>query len=93
MIHSFSDKRLKHFWLQNRTFGIPPEIRNVLQRKLYILAMASTLEDLRIPPSNHLEALKGDWAGYYSIRVNRQWRLTFQWENNQAKNIALTDYH
>ena len=93
MIHSFSDKRLRRFWLQNRLLGLPPEIHDVLRRKLYVLAMASTLEDLRVPPSNHLEALKGDLAGYYSIRVNRQWRLIFQWENNQAKKIALTDYH
>ena len=93
MIHGFADKKLERFWLQNRLAGIPTEVHNVLRRKLYMLAIAETLDDLRVPPANHLEALKGNLTGYYSIRVNRQWRLVFQWKNNQAMNVRLADYH
>lgn len=93
MIFSFADKKLERFWLQNRQVGIPTEVHDVLRRKLYMLAIAERLEDLRVPPANHLEVLKGALKGYYSIRVNRQWRLVFQWKNNQAMNVSLTDYH
>ena len=93
MIHSFADKKLERFWLQNRLAGIPTEAHDVLRRKLYMLAIAETLDDLRVPPANHLEALKGTLNGCYSIRVNRQWRLVFQWKNNQAMNVRLADYH
>ncbi len=58
-----------------------------------MIAFAETLQDLRVPPANHLERLKGDWAGYHSIRVNRQWRLVFQWMANAATNLQLIDSH
>ncbi len=93
MIGSFSDNKLKRFWLHNQKAGIPSDIHDILRRKLYILAMAETLEDLRVPPANHLEVLKGDRAGCYSIRVNRQWRLVFRWSANTAANVQLVDYH
>lgn len=61
--------------------------------KLDVLNGASELVDLRSPPGNRLETLKGDWAGYYSIRVNNQWRLVFRWEENNAYEVRLIDYH
>lgn len=61
--------------------------------KLDVLNGASELVDLRSPPGNRLEPLKGDWAGYYSIRVNNQWRLVFRWEENNVYEVRLIDYH
>ena len=62
-------------------------------RKLDVLNGAVTLRDLRSPPGNRLEALKGDLQDFYSIRVNNQWRIIFQWSGSDAKNVSLTDYH
>ena len=62
-------------------------------RKLQMLEAAAELQDLRIPPSNHLEKLQGDRAGTYSIRVNDQWRLVFDWDGGEANNVAFIDYH
>jgi proteic killer suppression protein len=64
-----------------------------MQRKLRMLDAAVNLGDLRIPPNNHLEALKNDRKGQYSIRVNRQWRLCFQWNDNGPSNVEIIDYH
>ncbi|PID77518.1 MAG: excinuclease ABC subunit A [Deltaproteobacteria bacterium] len=68
-------------------------IVKVARRKLRQLEIASQLEDLRVPPGNHLEALKGDRSGQYSIRINDQWRLCFCWENGYAENVEIVDYH
>ncbi len=62
-------------------------------RKLDMLNAADRINDLREPPGNRLEALKGDFAGYHSIRVNDQWRIIFQWKDNNAHEVSLTDYH
>ena len=62
-------------------------------RKLDVLNGAHELLDLRSPPGNWLEALKGDWLGYHSIRVNEQWRIVFRWESNNAHDVRLIDYH
>ncbi len=62
-------------------------------RKLDMINAAHHLDDLREPPGNRLESLKGDLTGYYSIRVNDQWRIVFRWENNSAYSVLLTDYH
>jgi proteic killer suppression protein len=62
-------------------------------RKLAMLDAAEVLDDLRVPPANRLEALKGDRAGQHSIRVNRQWRLCFRWHNGRAFDVEITDYH
>jgi proteic killer suppression protein len=71
----------------------PPELRRVARRKLFYLNDAEQLKDLRAPPGNRLEALKGDWNGYHSIRINDQWWVVFRWENGQASDVRVLDYH
>lgn len=73
----------------------PEGLQRVLMRKLQLLKAACTINDLRVPPNNHLEKLKGDLAGYYSIRVNRQYRLIFIWNNTEqeAQDVYFDDYH
>ncbi|ARN57722.1 type II toxin-antitoxin system RelE/ParE family toxin [Sedimentisphaera salicampi] len=93
MIGGFQDKKLELFWLEDKRRNIPINIVNVLRNKLNMIAFAEVIEDLRVPPSNHLEALKGKLEGFYSIRVNKQWRLVFKWHGNYAFNLRLTDYH
>ncbi|MEW5948317.1 MAG: type II toxin-antitoxin system RelE/ParE family toxin [Thermodesulfobacteriota bacterium] len=68
-------------------------IAKVARRKLRQLEIAGRLEDLRVPPSNHLEALKGDRSGQYSIRINDQWRVCFRWTDAGAENVEIVDYH
>jgi proteic killer suppression protein len=93
MIGSFRDDHLERFWTEGRMRGIPSEMRSALRRKLAMMAAATDLNDLRVPPANHLEALRGDRRGQHSIRVNRQWRLVFQWRHETAWEIELVDYH
>ncbi|MFA4835891.1 MAG: type II toxin-antitoxin system RelE/ParE family toxin [Dehalococcoidia bacterium] len=96
MIESFGDSAtedLYHGRDTNRVRHFPPTLKGVALRKLDMLNAAHRLEDLREPPGNRLEALKGNLAGYYSIRVNDQWRIIFQWESNNAYVVSLTDYH
>ncbi len=68
-------------------------IAKVARRKLRQLEIASRLDDLRVPPGNHLEALKSDRSGQYSIRINDQWRVCFRWTNAGAENVEIVDYH
>jgi len=73
-----------------------PRFRNierVARRKLLYLSQARSLEDLRVPPGNRLEALKGDRIGQHSIRINDQWRICFAWEQGEACNVEIVDYH
>lgn len=95
MIQSFRDSWLKDFYLQDRKHRrIPADIEDRLFRKLQLIDDAVSQNDLRSPPSNHFEALRGRLRGRYSIRVNRQWRLVFQWDdtNGTADNIYLDDH-
>ena len=96
MILSFSDEAtaaLYHGKDTRRVRRIPPNIISVALRKLDMLNAAYRLNDLREPPGNRLELLKGELAGHYSIRVNEQWRIIFRWEDNNAHEVSLTDYH
>ncbi len=68
-------------------------IAKVARRKIRQLEIAGRLDDLRVPPGNHLEALKGDRSGQYSIRINEQWRVCFRWTNVGAENVEIVDYH
>ena len=68
-------------------------IENVARRKLRQLEIANRIEDLRVPPGNRLEALKGDRSGQYSIRINEQWRICFYWSNSGADDVEIVDYH
>ena len=96
VIQSFADKLTEEafFGLKTaRTRRIPADVMRPLQRKLAQLDAAVRLEDLRVPPGNALEALRGDMAGLYSVRVNDQWRLVFRWETEGPHEVAFTDYH
>lgn len=73
--------------------GFPTDLVNVARRKLYLVVHASQLDDLRSPPGNRLEALKGDRRGQYSIRINDQFRVCFRWTDGRADDIEITDYH
>ena len=96
MIVSFGDEGtadLYHGRITNRVRRFPTNVKRLAVRKLDVLNAADRLEDLREPPGNRLEALKGDLAGYYSIRVNDRWRIIFRWEDNNAYDVSVTDYH
>ena len=73
--------------------GFPPDVRRAARRKLLYLHDAADLGDLRAPPGNRLEQLKGRWNGYHSIRINDQWRVVFRWESGQAFDVSVLDYH
>lgn len=95
----FKDHDIEAFWIDCKRFKprrVPPELRKALFRKLQMLDAAEAsgrLDDLRIPPSNHLELLSGDRAGQYSIRVNRQWRICFRWTPFGVEGVEFNDYH
>ena len=96
MIVSFGDKAtedLFHSRQTNRARRYPPEILRPALQQLDMLNAARALKDLRSPPGNRLEALKGDLAGFHSIRINRQWRIIFRWETAEAKQVRIVDYH
>ncbi|HKZ85779.1 MAG TPA: type II toxin-antitoxin system RelE/ParE family toxin [Anaerolineae bacterium] len=93
MIKSFRDKESEKIFSRERSRRLPPDIQQVALRKLRMLNRAVTLEDLRIPPANRLEKLAGDRAGQYSIRINDQWRVCFEWRDRDAFNVEITDYH
>ena len=71
----------------------PAELRRAARRKLLYLHDAAELADLRVPPGNRLEAMKGKLAGFYSIRINDQWRVLFRWESGNATDVEVVDYH
>ena len=93
MIISFSSKDTEKIWKGERVKKMPMEIQKVGRRKLRMLNNSQNLSDLRIPPSNRLEKLKGREKDFYSIRINDQWRIIFQWENTHAHEVEITDYH
>ncbi len=93
MIQSFKCKETEK--ILNRTFSkkCPPDIQARARQKLVMLQAATILDDLKIPPANQLEALKHDRQGQYSIRINKQWRICFIWDNGNANKVEITDYH
>jgi len=96
MIISFSDEAtsdLYHGITSTHVHRLPPVIVKSVLRKLDMLNAADRLTDLRTPPGNRLKALKSDFTGFYSIRVNDQWRIIFQWIDSNACNMSLIDYH
>ncbi|MFW6145560.1 MAG: type II toxin-antitoxin system RelE/ParE family toxin [bacterium] len=93
MIASFGKKDTERIWQGNRVKKIPVEIQKIGRRKLRMLNNSQDLNDLKIPPSNRLEKLKGQEKNYYSIRINDQWRIIFKWENNHAHEVEIIDYH
>jgi len=96
LIQSFGDKRTEDLFqgISNReTRKFLADLIKVAVRKLDMLNAAYQLEDLRSPPGNRLEALKGDLKGFYSIRINEQWRIIFQWQNGNVLAVKIVDYH
>jgi proteic killer suppression protein len=93
MIVNFKCKETHKIFRGERTWKFPPEILRSARRKLLIIHAAINLNDLRTPPSNHLEKLKGARQSQHSIRINKQWRICFTWENNNAHHIEIVDYH
>ena len=93
MILSFGSKETEKIWNGERVKGIPTEIQQVGRRKLRMLNNALDLADLRIPPANRLEKLSGKLKQFYSIRINDQWRIIFQWNAGNAILVEILDYH
>jgi proteic killer suppression protein len=93
MILGFRSKEAEKIWHGEVTKRLPPAIQIVARRKLRMLNSARRLDDLRIPPANRLEALKGERKGQYSIRINEQWRLCFRWTEAGPADVEIVDYH
>ncbi len=93
MIKSFKDKESKVFYNTGKSKKIPYELQKITLRKLDYLNSAYTIEDLKIPPANRLEKLKGDLKDFYSIRINKQYRIIFKFINNNAYEVSIIDYH
>ena len=93
MIKSFRGKEAQRIWLGEGVRRFPPELQKISRRKLRMLNNARTLDDLRLPPGNRLEMLHGDRAGQCSIRINIQWRICFVWNNGDALDVEIVDYH
>ena len=93
MIQSFADAETALIWSGRRSRRLPADIQSAALRKLRLLNQARVLSDLRAPPGNRLEALKGERAGQYSIRVNDQWRICFNWRDGGPADVEIVDYH
>ncbi len=93
MIKSFGNKETEQIWLGERSRKLPSDIQAIARRKLRMLNNAHSLKDLRIPPANRLEPLKGSRKGQYSVRINDQWRICFTWERGDAFKVEVVDYH
>jgi proteic killer suppression protein len=93
MIVSFRTKPTEKIWNGERVKKIPIEIQQIGRRKLRMLNNSQNLADLRIPPSNRLEKLKGSTNDFYSIRINDKWRIVFRWDSNHAHDVEIIDYH
>ena len=93
MIRSFKDSEAEKIFKRHFSRKLPHDIQRVALRKLRMLNRATTLNDLRVPPNNRLEKLKGDRAGQYSIRINDQWRICFIWNEGNVDDVEIADYH
>ena len=93
MIRSFADKETKRVFQRLASKRLSIELQRIAYRKLTLIDAAESISDLRIPPGNRLEKLKGDRDGQYSIRINNQWRICFDWKDNDAYNVEIADYH
>jgi len=93
VIKSFADKRTAAIFVGLAVRNLPLRVQRHARTKLLIIEAATRLDDLRIPPGNRLEALKGERQGQYSIRINKQWRVCFVWRNGEAWHVEIVDYH
>lgn len=93
MIRSFRDKETEKVWHGERSRKLPGDIQVTARKKLRIINNARRVEDLKVPPGNRYETLKGDRAGQSSIRINDQWRICFRWDAGVADDVEICDYH
>jgi proteic killer suppression protein len=93
VIRSFADRDTEQLFLREPVRRFPAGLLRIMLRKLVLLEAAETLQDLRVPPGNRLEKLRGGRAGQFSIRVNDQWRICFRWADAGAHDIEIVDYH
>ena len=92
-MRSFADKETERVWHRKRVRKLDQGVQRAALRKLLILDAAETLDDLRVPPGNRLEKLKGDRAGSHSVRINQQWRVCFRWSDAGPEDVQIVDYH
>lgn len=93
MLQSFADRDSERVWQRKRVRKLDQGLQRAALRKLLILDAADTLDDLRVPPGNRLEKLRGDRLSTYSIRVNQQWRICFRWTSAGPADVEIVDYH
>lgn len=93
VILSFADRETERIWAGRRSRRFPSDLQDAALRKLRLLNVSGRLEDLRIPPGNRLEALKGDRKGEHAIGINDQWRICFRWVDGGAEDVEIVDYH
>jgi toxin HigB-1 len=93
MIRSFADVETETVWSGRRSRKLPPDIQATALRKLRLVNQAQVLQDLRVPPGNRLEPLKGNRAGQHSVRINDQWRICFVWQDGGPRDVEIVDYH
>ncbi|MCU0289772.1 MAG: type II toxin-antitoxin system RelE/ParE family toxin [Acidobacteria bacterium] len=93
MIKSFISKETEKIWEGEISLKLPLDIQKTARRKLRMLNNSHVLDDLRIPPANRLEALIGNRKGQFSIRINAQWRICFEWKEGDCYNVQIVDYH
>jgi proteic killer suppression protein len=93
MIRGFRDKETERVFRRERRTKLDRRLQRAALRKLVLLDAAESLDDLRIPPGNRLEKLAGDREGQHSIRINDQWRICFRWEEGNAADVEIVDYH
>jgi len=93
VLKSFSDKDTERIWLRERSRRLDQKTQRAALRKLLIMDAAETLDDLRVPPGNRLEKLRGDRKDQYSIRINQQWRICFRWTPAGPEDVEIVDYH
>ena len=93
MIKTFADKETQQVFIAGKSKRLPPDLIRRAVRRLEYIHWATSIDDLRVPPSNRLHALKDDREGQYSISINKQWRICFQFVNGDAFDVEITDYH
>jgi toxin HigB-1 len=93
VLRSFADKDTERVWRRERSRRLDPHTQRAASRKLLILDAADVLDDLRVPPGNRLEKLRGDRSGQYSVRVNQQWHICFRWTSAGPADVEIVDYH
>lgn len=93
MIRTFADAETESFYITGKSRRFPPDVLKRAVKRLTQINAAAVIKDLRMPPSNRLESLMGDRAGQWSIRINEQWRVCFRFENGEAYDVEIIDYH